>query len=168
MSCAALVRCDPDFGSTAMTDSMVFSGQTGAFAHRNRRIGLLGGSFNPAHNGHRYISLEAIKRLGLDEVWWLVSPQNPLKSESGMASFARRLSHARAVAQHPRIHVSTLEAEMGTRYTAGHPANAGATLSGGTIRVVDGGRQSGPDSALAGLVKNISHGPHCRLRPRFL
>lgn len=118
MSCAALVRCDPDFGSTAMTDSMVFSGQTGAFAHRNRRIGLLGGSFNPAHDGHRYISLEAIKRLGLDEVWWLVSPQNPLKSESGMASFARRLSHARAVAQHPRIHVSTLEAEMGTRYTA--------------------------------------------------
>ena len=118
MSCAALVRFDPDFGSTAMTDSMVFSGQTGAFAHRNRRIGLLGGSFNPAHDGHRYISLEAIKRLGLDEVWWLVSPQNPLKSESGMASFARRLSHARAVAQHPRIHVSTLEAEMGTRYTA--------------------------------------------------
>jgi nicotinate-nucleotide adenylyltransferase len=101
-----------------MTDSMVFSGQAGAFMHHNRRIGLLGGSFNPAHDGHRYISIEALKRLGLDEVWWLVSPQNPLKSGSGMAPFANRLAHARVVAHHPQIHVSTLEAEMGTRYTA--------------------------------------------------
>ena len=101
-----------------MTDSVVFSGQAGAFDHRNRRIGLLGGSFNPAHDGHRYISIEALKRLGLDEVWWLVSPQNPLKSESGMASFEERVSSARAMARHPRIRVSTLEAEMGMRYTA--------------------------------------------------
>ena len=63
-----------------------------------RRIGLLGGSFNPAHEGHREISLEALKRLGLDEVWWLVSPQNPLKPVVGMAPFADRLAQARAVA----------------------------------------------------------------------
>ena len=53
-----------------------------------RRIGLLGGSFNPAHDGHRHVSLEALKRLGLDEVWWLVSPQNPLKSDDGMEPLA--------------------------------------------------------------------------------
>ena len=56
-----------------------------------RRIGLLGGSFNPAHEGHRHVSLEALKRLGLDEVWWLVSPQNPLKSDDGMEPLASRL-----------------------------------------------------------------------------
>ena len=71
-----------------------------------RRVGLLGGSFNPAHSGHRHISLEALKRLGLDEVWWLVSPQNPLKPRRGMAPFARRLDAARAFARHPRIRVA--------------------------------------------------------------
>ncbi|MEA2849844.1 MAG: nicotinate-nucleotide adenylyltransferase, partial [Rhodospirillaceae bacterium] len=57
-----------------------------------RRIGLLGGSFNPAHDGHRHISLEALKRLGLDEVWWLVSPQNPLKTDDGMEPLASRVA----------------------------------------------------------------------------
>ena len=97
---------------------MVLTGQAGAFTHRNRRIGLLGGSFNPAHDGHRYISTVALQRLALDEVWWLVSPQNPLKPEKGMASFSRRLSRARDVAAHPGIRVSGIEAELGTRYTA--------------------------------------------------
>lgn len=97
---------------------MALSGQAGSFDHRNRRIGLLGGSFNPAHAGHRYISVEALRRLGLDEVWWLVSPQNPLKSESGMASYGQRMAHAEKIAKHPRIRVSAIEAEMGTRYTA--------------------------------------------------
>ena len=83
-----------------------------------RRIGLLGGSFNPAHAGHRDISLQALARLGLDEVWWLVSPQNPLKPVAGMAPFARRLAEARRVARHPRIKVTDLEARLGTRYTA--------------------------------------------------
>ncbi len=83
-----------------------------------RTIGLLGGSFNPAHDGHRYISLEAIKRLALDEVWWLVSPQNPLKPRAGMAPFAERLAKADRVASHPRIEVSDLEARIGTTYTA--------------------------------------------------
>lgn len=83
-----------------------------------RRIGLLGGSFNPAHEGHREISLQALARLGLDEVWWLVSPQNPLKPVAGMAPFARRLAEARAIARHPRIRVTDLEARLGTRHTA--------------------------------------------------
>lgn len=81
------------------------------------RIGLLGGSFNPAHAGHRHISLEALKRLRLDRVWWLVSPQNPLKAEAGMAPLAEREAAALAVADHPRIAVSSLERELGTRYT---------------------------------------------------
>ncbi len=55
------------------------------------RIGLLGGSFNPAHSGHLYVSETALKRLKLDSVWWLVSPGNPLKDEAGMAPFAARL-----------------------------------------------------------------------------
>lgn len=83
-----------------------------------RAIGLLGGSFNPAHDGHRYVSLEALKRLDLAEVWWLVSPQNPLKPRVGMAPFAERLAGARQVARHPRIKVSDLEARLGTTYTA--------------------------------------------------
>ena len=83
-----------------------------------QRIGLLGGSFNPAHAGHRHVSLEALRRLGLDAVWWLVSPQNPLKPVAGMAPFAQRLAEARAVARHPRLRVTGLEALLGTRYTA--------------------------------------------------
>lgn len=84
---------------------------------RERLIGLLGGSFNPAHDGHRFISTEALKRLGLDEVWWLVSPQNPLKPTAGMAPLAARVASARAAARHPRIRVLALESRLGTRYT---------------------------------------------------
>jgi nicotinate-nucleotide adenylyltransferase len=82
------------------------------------RVGLLGGSFNPAHAGHRYVSLEAIKRLGLDQVWWLVSPQNPLKAAAGMAPVAERMAGAEAVARHPRLKVLALETRLGTCYTA--------------------------------------------------
>ena len=83
-----------------------------------RRIGLLGGSFNPAHEGHRHISLEALKRLGLDEVWWLVSPQNPLKTGDGMEPLASRLARARRLAgRHPRLRVDAPELPLGTRYT---------------------------------------------------
>lgn len=91
--------------------------QPGPF-RRGARIGLLGGSFNPAHEAHRQISLMALARLRLDEVWWLVSPQNPLKPEAGMAPFAERLAGAKAVAQHPRIRVTGIEARLGTVYTA--------------------------------------------------
>ena len=82
------------------------------------RIGLLGGSFNPAHEGHRHISLFALQRLRLDAVWWLVSPQNPLKPVEGMASLDERIASAESVARHPRIEVSDIESRMGTRYTA--------------------------------------------------
>lgn len=81
------------------------------------RVGLLGGSFNPAHEGHRYVSTEALKRLGLDQVWWLVSPQNPLKARAGMAPLELRVERARAVAAHPRIRVLALESRLHTRYT---------------------------------------------------
>ena len=82
------------------------------------RIGLLGGSFNPAHAGHRQISLEALKRLGLDEVWWLVSPQNPLKPVAGMVPLESRLARARALACHPRIRVTGIEDLLACHYTA--------------------------------------------------
>lgn len=79
-------------------------------------IGLLGGSFDPAHEGHALISREALKRFGLDEVWWLVSPGNPLKTE-GPAPIDARLEKARAVMRHPRVRVTDLERRLGTRYT---------------------------------------------------
>jgi len=82
-----------------------------------RRIGLLGGSFNPAHEGHRHVSLEALRRLGLDEVWWLVSPQNPLKSDTGMEPLATRLARAKRIAHHSRIKVEAPELALGTRFT---------------------------------------------------
>jgi len=78
---------------------------------------LLGGSFNPAHDGHRHISLIALKRLGLDEVWWLVSPQNPLKPARETVPYARRFAMARLLARHPRILVTDLESRLGTRFT---------------------------------------------------
>jgi len=85
---------------------------------RPLRVGLLGGSFNPAHEGHLYISREAIRRLGLDQVWWIVSPHNPLKSRRDLAPFETRLAWAKRVAAaDPRIVVSDLEARIGTRYT---------------------------------------------------
>lgn len=83
-----------------------------------RRIGLLGGSFNPAHQGHRSISLQAMKQLRLDQVWWLVSPQNPLKEAKGMAPLEQRMASARSVAAgHPRLVVTDLEQRLGTRYS---------------------------------------------------
>ena len=82
-----------------------------------RRIGLLGGSFNPAHEGHLHISRYAIKKLGLDKMWWIVSPQNPLKNTTAMAPFEERLAATRAIARDPRITVTDVEARMGTRYS---------------------------------------------------
>lgn len=81
------------------------------------RIGLLGGSFNPPHAAHRALSLLALKRLGLDQVWWLVTPGNPLKDTRGLPPLAERMTAARAMARHPRIIVTDLEAHLGTRYT---------------------------------------------------
>jgi nicotinate-nucleotide adenylyltransferase len=82
------------------------------------RIGLLGGSFDPAHAGHRAVSLVALRALDLDQVWWLVSPRNPLKPKAPSTDFGRRIRAARRIASHPRIKVTGIEAALGTRYTA--------------------------------------------------
>jgi nicotinate-nucleotide adenylyltransferase len=82
------------------------------------RIGLLGGSFNPAHDGHRLASLMALKKLGLDRVWWLVTPGNPLKDNRDLPSQETRIAAARGVASHPHIMVTDIEARLGTRFTA--------------------------------------------------
>ena len=83
-----------------------------------RRIGLLGGSFNPAHGGHRRIALGALRALGLDEVWLLVSPGNPLKDKArDMAPFPARFASAQRIARHARIRATALESDYGTRYT---------------------------------------------------
>ena len=81
----------------------------------NMRIGLLGGSFNPAHAAHRQISLAALKRLRLDQVWWLVSPNNPLKAKA--PDLETRIAVAREVAHHPKIVVTGFEAGRGSAYT---------------------------------------------------
>jgi nicotinate-nucleotide adenylyltransferase len=81
------------------------------------RIGLFGGSFNPPHEAHRLVALTALKRLGLDAVWWLVTPGNPLKSGGGLAPLAERMAAAKRLASHPAIHVTGVEAAFGTRFT---------------------------------------------------
>ncbi|MGB5560315.1 MAG: nicotinate-nucleotide adenylyltransferase [Paracoccaceae bacterium] len=86
-------------------------------ARSGQTIGLLGGSFDPPHRGHAHITLEALKRFQLDQVWWLVSPGNPLKAD-GPAALDRRMAAARAIMDHPRVRVSDFEARAGTRYTA--------------------------------------------------
>lgn len=87
------------------------------YAAPGQVIGLLGGSFDPAHAGHAHITREALKRFGLDQVWWLVSPANPLKSH-GPAPMAERIAQARRVMDHPRVKITGIEERMGTRYTA--------------------------------------------------
>jgi nicotinate-nucleotide adenylyltransferase len=81
------------------------------------RIGLFGGTFDPAHAAHRAACLLALRRLGLDRVWWLVTPGNPLKDTKGLAPLAKRVAAAQALAHHPRIDVTDLEAELGVAYT---------------------------------------------------
>lgn len=82
-----------------------------------QRIGLFGGSFNPPHEGHRRVSLLALRRLQLDWIWWLVSPGNPLKRGRPLPPLAERLDAAAQIAAHPRLIVTGLEAELGTTYT---------------------------------------------------
>jgi nicotinate-nucleotide adenylyltransferase len=86
-------------------------------ARAGQKIGLLGGSFDPAHEGHAHVTRQALRRFGLDRVWWLVSPGNPLKAE-GPAAIERRLSAAERVMHHPRVVITDIEARIGTRFTA--------------------------------------------------
>lgn len=89
-----------------------------AASEQSKKIGLLGGSFNPAHSGHVYISEHALEILGLDEVRWLISPQNPLKKTEGMASYTERFEKAKEVAAcNKRIIVSDFEIHSKTTYT---------------------------------------------------
>jgi nicotinate-nucleotide adenylyltransferase len=78
---------------------------------------LFGGSFNPPHAAHRAASLLAMKRLKLDHVWWLVTPGNPLKNVRELTPLEKRIASAQRIAAHPRIHVTGLEASLGTRFT---------------------------------------------------
>jgi nicotinate-nucleotide adenylyltransferase len=88
------------------------------FAADGMRIGLLGGSFNPPHRAHRLISLTALKRLNLAQVWWIVTPGNPLKEHDDLSPLAERIRLSRGVARHSRIKVTAFEAGLGTAYTA--------------------------------------------------
>lgn len=87
------------------------------YAPAGQVVGLLGGSFDPAHDGHVHITRAALKRFGLDRVWWLVSPGNPLKTK-GPAPLRSRVLRAQDVMTHPRVTVTDIEAHLGTRYTA--------------------------------------------------
>jgi nicotinate-nucleotide adenylyltransferase len=82
-----------------------------------QRVGLFGGTFDPPHEAHLGACLLAMKRLALDEVWWLVTPGNPLKDTRGLAPLDDRIAAARALARHPRIVVTGLEAGIGVRFT---------------------------------------------------
>ncbi len=86
-------------------------------ARAGMRVGLLGGSFDPAHEGHVLLTRQALRRLRLDRVWWLVSPGNPLK-QAGPAPMAARLAAARRLMRHPRVEITDVEARLGSRYTA--------------------------------------------------
>ena len=97
------------FGSIKPKPPLCTSGQ---------RIGLLGGSFNPAHAAHRLITNIALRRLGLDAVWWVVTPGNPLKSHSGLAPLQERLQQCRAMMPNPRVKITAFEADLPTAYTA--------------------------------------------------
>jgi nicotinate-nucleotide adenylyltransferase len=80
-------------------------------------IGLFGGSFNPPHDGHRLVTLTALKRLGLGRIWWIVTPGNPLKDTRALPPQAERMQAARALMQEPMIDITGFEARIGTRYT---------------------------------------------------
>jgi nicotinate-nucleotide adenylyltransferase len=87
-------------------------------APRGRIVGLMGGSFNPPHVGHQLAAEEALQRLGLDELWWIVTPGNPLKSRGALKPLADRMAAVRAMAADPRMRVTAFEAALGSPYTA--------------------------------------------------
>lgn len=106
-----LARAIPrrDFGSLRVKAPLVFPGQ---------RVGIMGGSFNPPHEGHAIVADTAVKRLQLDQLWWLVTPGNPLKTHNGLPPLEQRISAARRFAHGPHMKVTGLESDLGTPYTA--------------------------------------------------
>lgn len=87
------------------------------YAPDGQRVGLLGGSFDPPHAGHVHITKQALRRFGLDYVWWLVSPGNPLKPV-GPAPMSRRMAACHKIMQHPKVKITDLERKLSTQYTA--------------------------------------------------
>lgn len=88
-------------------------------AQPGQRIGIMGGSFNPPHEGHLIVARTALNRLKLDQLWWLVTPGNPLKAHDGLAPLASRMAGCRRLAgANPRMKVTGFEAELGSAYTA--------------------------------------------------
>lgn len=85
---------------------------------KGMQVGLFGGSFNPPHAGHALVAEIALKRLALDQLWWIVTPGNPLKSGDELASLAERLRLSEQIARNPRIKVTAFEAAHNVRYTA--------------------------------------------------
>ncbi len=104
-----LLSCAP------MWQGVIMSGWP--VASKGQSVGLLGGSFDPAHAGHVHITETALRRFGLDRVWWLVSPGNPLKSH-GPGPLTDRMAAARGIMRHPRVTVTDIEARWNTRFTA--------------------------------------------------
>ncbi|WP_084633942.1 nicotinate-nucleotide adenylyltransferase [Maritalea myrionectae] len=94
------------------------------------RIGLFGGSFNPAHEGHRLVTRQALKRLGLDAIWWLVTPGNPLKDHSELKPLSERIAAARNLMDHPRVRITGFEAKHGFKYSYDTLAYLKQTLPG--------------------------------------
>jgi nicotinate-nucleotide adenylyltransferase len=98
-----------DFGSSKVKTPLTSAGQ---------KIGIMGGTFNPSHDGHRIVAETAVKRLGLDRLWWVVTPGNPLKSDNGLPPLCERMNGVRRYAHGPRMKITDFEAELGTPYTA--------------------------------------------------
>ncbi len=98
-----------DFGSLRVKTPLAFAGQ---------RIGIMGGTFNPPHAGHALVAETALKRLRLDQLWWVVTPGNPLKTNGGLPPLEQRMRTARTLARNPRMKVTGFEQALGTPYTA--------------------------------------------------
>ncbi len=97
------------FGSLRVKTPLVLPGQ---------RVGIMGGSFNPPHEGHAIVAETALKRLDLDQLWWVVTPGNPLKANGGLPPQSERMFAARAFAHGPKMKITGFEADLGTPYTA--------------------------------------------------
>lgn len=97
------------FGSIAVKTPGVLTGQ---------RVGVMGGSFNPPHGGHALISRTALRRLRLDQLWWVVTPGNPLKAHDGLPDIALRMAECRTLARNPKMKITGFEQTLGTAYTA--------------------------------------------------